>query len=292
MNNTQVGHAFVYGDNGKGSNFESSNGTLWSYGSKLAIKFKGYIVIDNDIATYSNSSQRHASHLNSAIGWGTSAMDRTIHLYGSNTLGNATYKPKATGLDEVGVANKAIKDLLVKQERARSRSYFDEIEARINNTKKIIEVFGIDKRSGAYKEFLTLSDIDDLKNNFAGVIASYKIKEDQRRKREITAQHTRRAKQVIAMTGMSQTDLKKYTKTEVANYDFLYVDDDKLCTTQHICVDLREARVLYKALKAGKSVIGQKIGMYSVLGHNAKAVKIGCHNILMNELERIFNANI
>ena len=294
MNNENIGHNFVYGKNGKGSNFESRNNVLFSYSNVLAMKLNsGIILISDAIATYSSSSSRHALHLNRAIGYGTDASEKTITIY-RNDLSDLSHfenkrTQKAAVKHEVSHAIETIKDLLIKQSRARKHNYFLEIENYIENTEKIIENFGIDKRSAEFKEFLIFSDLEELKNNYTDIIQVHKDNEEKKRKKEINKQHAKRSEKIEYFTGMSKQELKNYTKKELANYDFLNVKKDQLCTSRNLCVDLREARILYKSLLAGKDIIGQKIGYYTIISHNKNMVKIGCHNILIKELHRIFN---
>jgi len=291
-NNGEVGHSFVYGYNAKGSNFESANGTLWSYSSVLAKKHNGMIIIDNHIANYSNTSQKHASHLNRAIGWGTTAREGVITLYRAD-INQITHSQKNWSMPEVikeiEGAVEDIKEMLVKQSRARTRSYFTEIERRIANTFRLIDTFGIDKRNKHYKEFVKdFSDIEALKEGYKDIIAEHAKKVEKKRKAQIAKKYKARLEKLQKFTG---ADLKGYTKTEIVNYDFLFVDDAflKLKTSANVAVDLIEAKLLWKALKRGYPIIGKKIGYYTIIKHDKKAVKIGCHNILIKELERVLD---
>ena len=288
MNNTQVGHSFVYGDNGKGSNFESSNGTLWSYGSVLAIKKGDWIIISNHISNYSSTSQRHASHLSRAIGYGTHQATYTATVYYGEPK-DFYYKDsvKQNMLGELKSAIEFINEMLLKQSRARSAYYFDTIESRIENTIKLIELFGVDKRSSLFKEFKNLSDIENLKENYVDLIKEFGEREKKKAKALIEKRHARLVETLMQKTGMTASVIDTYTKTELATYDFIWIDGEQLCTTQSLCVNLREARILYKLLVAGKDIIGRKIGYYTIISHNSKSVKIGCHTILVKELERV-----
>lgn len=54
-------------------------------------------------------------------------------------------------------------------------------------------------------------------------------------------------------------------------------------------VPLKEARILYKAIKAGKPVHGFKVGYYTVTSLNG-SLKIGCHTISLKEVDRFAKA--
>ena len=283
MNNGNVAHSFVYRDNGKGGNFEATNGTLWSYSSVLAIHKDKWIVVSDNIRNYSSTSRRHYSHLCNAINdWDMVA----ITYY--NEPQDMRFEPKRRINDEIEDAVKSIKQMLIRQSRARTRTYFDAIEARMSNTKKLIAIYGVDKRSGGYRELLKYEDIEALKENYKDMIAGYKKIEDKRRAKEILAQYKRRYDKIQSLTSMTDKEMQNYTKTDIVTKDFVYrKGDEQLCTTQNLCVDYREAKILFSRLVGGKDVIGAKIGYYTIISHNKKEVKIGCHNILLKELERV-----
>ncbi len=293
MNNGNVAHNFVYSDNGNGSNFESINGTLYSYSSILAIKKNGLIFICDHIANYSSSSQRHALHLNRAIGYNTPQRDNTIISYHDIDDITSVLKDRrdAGVLKEIELATNKIKELLIKQSRARKYDYFDSIQSTINNANKIIKYLGIDKRSSIYKQFVKYSNVEDLKTGYKDLIANYAKEKEAARKKEINAQYKKRYEKIQNFSNMSNEEMKGYSKLELANFDFLKIKEDQLCTSQNLCVDLAAAKTLYKAMEKGKNIIGLKIGYYTILSHSGKSVKIGCHNILKAELKRVLNEN-
>lgn len=52
-------------------------------------------------------------------------------------------------------------------------------------------------------------------------------------------------------------------------------------------VPVIEARKLYRALKAGVNVVGQRVGYFMVNRVSEHEVVIGCHTIPLSEVERI-----
>ena len=62
-------------------------------------------------------------------------------------------------------------------------------------------------------------------------------------------------------------------------------DKKQVETSQGACVSVKAAHVLYKMILAGKPVHGHVIDGYTVIGYNG-ALKIGCHEILRNEIDR------
>lgn len=70
--------------------------------------------------------------------------------------------------------------------------------------------------------------------------------------------------------------------------DFLRVSNDGLMveTSQGVKVDIREAKILYKMILAGKDIKGVKISDYTVISING-TLKIGCHNINMKSVHKV-----
>ena len=61
---------------------------------------------------------------------------------------------------------------------------------------------------------------------------------------------------------------------------------EEIETSMSASAPAREAKILYERIKAGKDVKGFKIGYYTVISSNGK-LKIGCHEIEREEIERI-----
>lgn len=59
-------------------------------------------------------------------------------------------------------------------------------------------------------------------------------------------------------------------------------------TSQNIRVDIEDARILFRLIKAGRNIRGHKIGYYTVTSING-TLKIGCHNINMASVKSIGN---
>lgn len=64
----------------------------------------------------------------------------------------------------------------------------------------------------------------------------------------------------------------------------LRIEDGEVVTSQGARVPIREAKILFARLRAGKDIIGFKIGYYTVLSVNG-CIKIGCHRITREEID-------
>lgn len=63
-------------------------------------------------------------------------------------------------------------------------------------------------------------------------------------------------------------------------------DGTKIQTSQQISIDVKECRVLYKLIEAGKDVHGYKIDRYTVISCNG-VLTVGCHRITKEEINKI-----
>lgn len=278
-NNSQVAHSFIYGNSDKSANMWSTGNDLYSYNSLLATKYEGLILVSHNIATYSNTSSRHMSHLFKA----TYDTSKLIHIYHASIYNLKSFEIN----QEVSHVIQLIKDMLIKQERARVTDYFYQIESHINDLTLLMNVFKVDKRSKAYKDYLRFKDIDKLKEGYKELIDNYAKLEQKRKKAKQLKEYKKKLTQLEKFTGVS---MKNYSVSEINTYDFLMIkDEDTLCTSQKLCVSLQDAKMLYAMLTHGKNIIGSTIGYYTILNHNNKYVTIGCHKILLKELKRVLS---
>ena len=272
-NNSSVAHSFAYGQNDKGSNFYSEeNGTLlYSYSSLMARKFGGLILVDEHIANYSTTSQKHHSHFRSACNHMDIVYVSQLSKYGK--------LDEFLNQRELNMVNEELIELHKKQKRARVRDYSPEIQEQLTKGSMCLKYGKIDKRSKVYKIFM------DFKNEVSPEeIIQKSIEEEKKRNKQIAKQNfENKIKQFEKFTKVKCP----YTKPTDLNYNWLRIEDDKLKTNSWVSVPLDEARTLYIAFKRGIKVVGQKIDHYTILSANKELVQIGCHKILVKELDRV-----
>lgn len=68
---------------------------------------------------------------------------------------------------------------------------------------------------------------------------------------------------------------------------FIWIDGDKIKTSQCVTVDLKDAMILLKAWKFGLLKHGQQIDRYTVLNVSDDFVKVGCHKIPTENLKEL-----
>jgi len=123
---------------GNGSHFSYSYNVLYSYNSTLAEwdQDKKVLLINDHIANYSNTSKRHALHMERAL---MGENITKLYLYGT-----------------LVAQTEMLRDLILKQERARKYDYTNEINELIQNIDLYVEYLNVDKRTKEYKEYLNV----------------------------------------------------------------------------------------------------------------------------------------
>lgn len=71
------------------------------------------------------------------------------------------------------------------------------------------------------------------------------------------------------------------------NTVFLRLKNGFIETSKNARVTLEQAKILYALISSGKDINGHKIDDYTVISYNNDILKIGCHNITKNEIDRI-----
>ena len=278
MNNEVVAHRFIYGEktSAKGSNFSFHYDKLYSYDSTLAKinREETIIYIDSKVSGYSNSSQKHTSHLRRAIPEYYSVFEWDFSE------------------DFITCKRNEIFELIKKEARARKVSYLTQIQRIIHNVDEYIEVHEIkklSKESKAHLEDINSIDIDNLIESSAEVIKKDKERLLRIKKLEDKKRQDSRQNNLDRFLDQVYSKSNKSTVKYDPNYNSVYlkVDDESIKTTNSIIVPLRESLALYKAYLSGKNIHGLNLGNYSVVKSSKDSVTIGCTVISAKELNRV-----
>lgn len=267
MNNAQVAHKFAYGKEGNGSNFYSYGDTLYSYDSLLARDFGNIILINENIANYSNSSQKHKFHLLRSI-------EHKKYMFVSKLDKYGKFEKFINDEEFVNKLNKLI-DVMTKQSRARKTDYTHQINSIREDLDTIIELGDISNDN--------ILAYYDLNENIHKIIEENKIRAKEQKQKEIYSRFAKNVEKYEKFTNRKCT----YSANELDGYYYLKIVDDVLVTSGSVTVDVSRAKYLYKMYKNGEYIIGLSIGQYKILESNDKYVKIGCHKILAKELDRV-----
>lgn len=133
--------------------------------------------------------------------------------------------------------------------------------------------------------------------NTPEMIAKREAEKQKRDAKKYQLEQEKLAKQIEAFRN---GDTFGYYFSSTLPYDILRIHGDKVQTSRGAEVSLKDARVLYRAIKSGKDVMGEKIGDYTLIRvtpifnpefEEEKLVQIGCHKILLSEAAKLFSAS-
>ena len=270
MNNSQVAHHFIYESSpAKGSNFSCRNNSIYSFSSLMATidREKKIILIDQRISHYSNSSQKHRSHLFRAIPSHYSVFE---WHWNDGSFIEEKYN--------------MILNLIDKQSRARKVDYSNQIARLIDLCNEYIELF---KEEVSAEDHILLDqintiDIHELLLSSQHLIEANRAKLLALKAKENEERQESRQKVLNKFLGHSNVVFDP-------NYNSVYlkVIEDKLYTSNSITVNVMEAITLYKAYLAGKNILNARLEHYTVVKASKTSVTIGCTTISAIELNRV-----
>ena len=268
MNNSRVAHHFIYeSSEAQGSNFSCNGRKLYSYSSLMATinREKKIILIDERISHYSNSSQKHRSHLLRAIPSDYSVFE---WYWKNGSFIEAQYN--------------VILNLIEKQSRARKVDYSNQIKRLIDLCNEYLNLFTIEEKDKVLLDDINTININELLSSSKHLIEANRARILALRAKENAQRQESRQKELNKFLGHSNVVFDP-------NYNsvFLKVVEDKLYTSNSITVNIMEAITLYKAYLAGKNIINAKLGNYIVVKASKTSVTIGCTTISAIELNRV-----
>lgn len=270
MNNSQVAHHFIYeSSEAKGSNFSCNGRKLYSYSSLMATinREKKIILIDKRISNYSNSSQKHRSHLLRAI-----PSDYSVFEW---------YWEDGSFIE---CMHDIIIELIHKQSRARKVDYSNQIVKLISSCSDYEKLFNdnLTEQDNVLLDMIVNIDTINLIESSKHLIESNKQKLLALKEKENAKHQEARQKNLDKFLGHSNV-----TFDPDYNSVYLKVDDDTVYTSNSVQVPLKDAITLYKAYLAGKNILNAKLGHYTVVKSSKTSVTIGCTTISATELNRV-----
>ena len=97
------------------------------------------------------------------------------------------------------------------------------------------------------------------------------------------AQLARIAYEGLGLDAEARRSIRQYLNPN-NDLSFIWFSNDKVCTSQHISVDRKEATALLHLWEKGKLKHGMKISYYTVLEVRNDYIKVGCHKIPVSNL--------
>jgi hypothetical protein len=262
--NQEIAHVFCQQsqNNGRSNSMFFEGNKIYSYGYHYLLgEFidRNTIVINDE--GYSQTTSKH-------IGLLASASSHLRQFYKTTT--------------DIDIVHETINDCLKKMSTVRTKQavYLNGIYdnyAKLNDfldytNKKLLKDDAVKYRE--IKKIIKKLDVDK-----DAILAEVSIKEKAKREKE-------KAK--------LQEHLTEWRNNERANFyglkeSYLRMSQDgaNVETSKGVRIEVDKARLLYRLIHSGKDIVGYKLDYYTVIGIKDGVLKIGCHNIPMNEVEMI-----
>ena len=279
-NNEEVAHYWANKVQSEGSAYSMffEDDTIYSYGNHFAIAKHYDNLILFTTRSYSVSTSKHISYTRHAI-----PHTNIIHCYNPAWPADPENLSDAINTIEFNL-KKAIKA------RQRKQEYLNTAESTYNQLLLLIKTFKIKGWKVPKYDFSIPEDI-------MVKIKEREAKADRKRK---AAKQAKQAKQdKIDMVEFLE-DVEKWKKSglrtdcNIRHRRFIHqisdvcrVNGDIVESMRSCSVPLKEAKVLLKAIKAGKFVAGAKVGHYTVTSCTTDKLIIGCHEFLRSEIDSL-----
>jgi hypothetical protein len=244
---------------------------------------------------YSTSTGQHLNYI-------ASALNGLMQYFSSPDVSD----PKAAILHLDQLAQDQIKQALkrmkitnkdsIKWELKGIHNYFSDV----NRLRKIM---------GRKEVWPTKKQLDEVEKHLKKRLARYHElntpemiakREVDKQKREANKTKLEEKKLAEAIEAFRTGYFYQPDKLRSLPYDLLRFNGDRVETSRGARVPLKEARILYRSIKSGKDVMGEKIGDYTLIRvtpifnpefEDDKLVQIGCHKILLSEAAKLFSAS-
>jgi len=247
---------------GRSANMFFEGTELYSYGKHylLAEFIDNETVLINDTG-YSNTTSKHISL----------AISATSH--------KRQFFVKETDLTEV---YNTITDYLQKLPKARvNKEYYLKVILKLfkslNQYLEYTETKTKVSKLQKYKDIKTIVQrLETEKETILKEVAELNKRKAQREKEKQKEQiKLWRNNEIRYINKLSQSLLR------------LSLDKKQIETSGGVNIETKKAKVLYKLIEAGKDIKGFKLDYYTVLGIKDNTLKIGCHNIPLQEVHTI-----
>lgn len=291
MRNVDVAHNFFYFE---GDTFDRRSMTV-SYRNNIYYSYntaigqitedrqgrKVCIISDNN---FSSTTSKHISELRCASKYPIyyfpqdignqsfhsfciiSDLNRALKYYSESKL---TQKPNRERFTRLYQMLKSTLDLVMFKENDK------EIKKTLKQYKKLYEDINNPEKLKKIKE-IQLERAKKEKAKLARKLKEYINKYD-------VAQLARIVCEDLSVDAETRRSIRQYLNPN-DDLSFIWFSDDKVCTSQHISVDRKEATVLLHLWEKGKLKHGMTISYYTVLEVRNDYIKVGCHKIPTSNL--------
>lgn len=289
----ECAHSFAYANKeGKGENYGNrmfyEDDTIFSYGyhfiiaQKIRDKFGDvqHVLFNNDTHSVTTSKQQYIVR--------RALFQKTIGVYSSISNFNA--------VKEIKEKEAEMLKLIRKYNRARAEhtkeDYLREIETELNDIKYLATYYRCkSKISIRIREYLKAETFEDVLK-LLGTAEARKKRSDKRaeaiaeKKRLKRIEKQKREEAKMLEEWRNHEEPRIYLKHTQNDYLRLTQDRKKIETSQGVKIEVQEAKRLLKLID-NKKIIGAKIDdKFTVTAFNG-ALKVGCHQIPIEEINAI-----
>lgn len=289
-------HSFIYAEkNESGENYGRrmffNNDTIYSYGYHFIIAKKirnksgeiDFVLFNSNKASVTTTKQQ-------------TIVERSICY---RIISVSTDINNFNALNEILQKEKEIFYLCNLYLKARSehnkKNYYNEITTHLNSINFLMCYYKIKSSTPTrIRKFINLKDKKDDLINILKIGEKNRSKADKRRK---TNEENKRIKRIEELKKIESSNIKKWKKGEIKKIYLTYDKNDylRICenkksveTTQNISIPIKEAKKAIKLIESSK-IIGYKIDEKYLVKSINGILKVGCHNISINEIEQIKN---
>lgn len=284
FNNRELCHVWAQQtqSEGRGSNMFFRDSRIYSYGEHyLAARIhdvRGEKVVLINNRNYSVTTQKHLSYIRNAI--------------------TGTTFFRATNPDDIKstipVARQSLENTFLRAEKVRKIETRHDVTFQLNQItfaqSQLDLALTLNKRKPHRRDHGRFSAVAKRLND---LVDRYNSPEKQAARAKKEAEKQAELRQYLAVRiaefrsgGLVSWDLVRL------DFDLLRVKEGRLQTSRNASVDLKDAMMLYAALKAGKNVVGARVGSYTISEVTDEAVKVGCHTFLKTELDNVLGGLI
>jgi hypothetical protein len=265
-NTNEVIHVFAQQTQSEGRNQSGSiffyNNKIYSYGYHYLLGefIDKETILINDKG-YSNTTAKHINYLSGA----------TSHK-------RQFFKTRC----EIEFVHPKIKDYLQKLPRAtKNKGYY------------LREIFTLHKSLNKYLEYTkTKTKVSKLKEYKEIKIIVQRLETDKDKiLSEVAEQNKKRYQRQLQKQKENIKLWRDHEKMYLHGIKNSLLRFSKDCTNVEtsggVKIEVKKAKVLYKLIEAGKDIKGFKLDYYTVIGIKDNILKIGCHNIPLQEVNTI-----
>ena len=267
---SDVAHAFALQEQSVGTNsgrtFYFEGDSLYSYGRHFCIaRFTGEGTVLFTERKYSNTTAKHINHAWRALN----------HLH----LIQCPY-PDRPAYENYMWWEREAQNLVNLHAKAR------------NKAERVAQLYNLRLKVEQYSRHMAKPIPDSLNELLApfdgDAYDKARIEGEERRK---VLEERRKAKMKVEHD-KQLSEFRNGTRNNIyarIGVDYVRRDVDNFVTSQGVRVPIAVGETFYRLLKAGKVAIGDKLDRYTVGSIEPDMIRIGCHNISMEEIENAIN---